>query len=79
MKENLNNLIYSSGEIKDSLAYKKMRMLNDSILSNISNDNFEKEIKIFHYKKINDSIISRIERGGGSSDINIIINTKTEE
>lgn len=79
LKENLNSLMHSFGETKESPAYKKMRMLNDSILNDISNDNFEKEIKTFSYKKINDSIISRIERGGGSSDRNSIINTKTEE
>lgn len=45
LKENLNSLMHSFGETKESPSYKKMRMLNDSILNNISNDNFEKEIK----------------------------------
>lgn len=80
LKENLNSLMRSFGETKESPAYKKMRMLNDSILNNISNDNFEKEIKTFSYKKINDSIISRIEGVGQLNDKNtIIIDTKTEE
>jgi hypothetical protein len=74
--KNLNDLVLNLDKTNDNSNYKKMR---DSIINSISDKSFE-EKKILHYKRINDSIISRTENTKDSNDKNsIIINTKTEK